>query len=194
MFTPIFITSCFITNLKLDNETLREQIIAGKDNKEKYDEGHTFSEDSLLPDTPECKKLIQAVDKAIQKNIHSKYSSYSYWAHVLEPNEQTMIHSHMNPNIPINCLSWVYYVDAPKHSGDLAFMFNVDQRGVLFEEKPEAGKLIVFPDWMKHYTKKNNSGKTRVSVSGNAAPKSEYLEYCFKNPENLYSLVGYSNT
>lgn len=194
MIEPIFLASKFVTYLDVDNAKLKEQILAEKDNKLEFGEKHTFSEDSMYPDTPECHALVAEVDRVIKENIHSLYNTYTVWSHILEPNAQTMMHMHTDQNIPADCLSWVYYVDVdPNDSGDLGFWFNVDTRRIVVTEKSMTGKLVIFPDWVPHFTYKNNSGSNRISISGNAAPMSQDLESVYNNPENLYNIIGLTN-
>ena len=61
------------------------------------------------------------------------------------------------------------------------------------EETPEVGKLIVFPNWMPHFTKKNISDDIRISISGNAKAEQKDYENIMKNPGGLFELVGHAN-
>lgn len=193
MIQPIFLCSSLRTFIDVDNKVLAEQIYALKDAKQFTDEKHTFNEDSDYPDTAECNELIEQIDKFIQENVHSKYKTWTKWSHILEPREQTMLHTHASRDIPIEQISWVYYVDVPKNSGDLGFVLNVGKKSVHQDIQPETGMLLIFPDWIPHFTYKNNSDKARISVSGNSAPAPEDIQACFDNPENLYNIVGIAN-
>ena len=53
------------------------------------------------------------------------------------------------------------------------------------EHTPKVGELIIFPNWMPHFTKKNNSNNIRISISGNARPVKDVNE-----PGNLLNIVG----
>lgn len=193
MMSPIFLCSTLSTQLDVDNKILAEQILANKDVKKYADPQHTFNEDSDYPETTECQQLIMLIDNFIQQNVHSKYFTYTQWSHILEPKEQTMMHTHVNRQIFPETLSWVYYVDVPENSGDLAFWLNVGSKTVVHNVQAQAGTLIIFPDWIPHYTYKNASDSVRISVSGNARCDEKDVEYVLANPENLYNVVGITN-
>ena len=48
----------------------------------------------------------------------------------------------------------------------------------------------MFPNWMPHFTKKNNSGNTRISISGNAKPDEKDFDAVAQEPHNLFNLIG----
>jgi len=194
MLEPIFLCSTLTTMIPdVDNKVLAEQIYALKDKKQYTDEKHTFNEDSDYPDTPECEALVDLIDHYIQENVHSKFITWTKWSHIIEPREQTMMHTHTNRELPITQLSWVYYVDVPENSGDLGFVLNVGKKSVHRDITPETGMLVVFPDWIPHFTYKNNSDKARISVSGNSYPAVDDIQRCYDDPENLYNIVGIAN-
>ena len=58
------------------------------------------------------------------------------------------------------------------------------------EETPEVGTLILFPNWMPHFTKKNNSNDIRISISGNAKPPESSYQDVGRDPHNLFNIVG----
>ena len=58
------------------------------------------------------------------------------------------------------------------------------------EETPKEGTLIVFPSWMPHFTKKNESGEVRISISGNARPINEDYEKAGQEPGLLFNIIG----
>ena len=61
---------------------------------------------------------------------------------------------------------------------------------VTMEENPSVGTLILFPNWVPHFTKKNISNDIRISISGNAKPdESDYVNVG-KDPQQLFNLVG----
>ena len=91
---------------------------------------------------------------------------------------------HIHPN---SLFSGVYYVTAPKNSGNL--MIYDPRQGVqmtmpnrkegklspeLWREvhyEPKAGRCIMFPSWLWHEVKPNKSNDTRISVSFNFLQK-----------------------
>ena len=185
MFSPIVLAGKFVTQLEgIDNDKINEDVLARKNMKLDDTPGNTFQEDSYYPETEACNKLIQEVDKVIQKNVNSYFKTYNKWAHILEPNESTMIHTHDAVGAPPH-LSWVYYSKTDKDCGNIVWQSTIHNKFFSMEHTPKVGELIIFPNWMPHFTKKNNSGNIRISISGNARPVND-----FKDPENLLNIVG----
>ena len=94
MFSPLLLVSKYVTQLDgIDNDQVNEDVLARQSMKLDDDPGHTFAEDSYYPDTPACKQLLSQVDTCIRENIVKRFETYNTWAHILEPNESTMIHT-----------------------------------------------------------------------------------------------------
>lgn len=189
MFSPIILAGRYTTQLNLDNDKINEDVLARKSMKLDDTPGNTFQEDSFLPETGECAKLIMEVDRVIQENINPYFNTYNQWAHILEPNEQTMIHTHDGPSAPSH-LSWVYYSKTDDKCGNIVWQTTVHNKMVTMEETPKEGMLIIFPNWMPHFTKKNNSNNTRISISGNAKPDEKDYEAVGREPKNLFDIIG----
>jgi hypothetical protein len=189
MFSPIILAGRYTTQLDLDNDAINEAVMLRKDMKLDDTPGNTFQEDSFFPETGECAKLIMEVDKIIQQNINPYFSTYNQWAHILEPKEQTMIHTHDNPGSPSH-LSWVYYSKTDPECGNIVWKANVHNKIAVMEETPKEGMLIIFPNWIPHFTKKNNSSNTRISISGNAKPEEKNYEAVGREPKNLFDIIG----
>ena len=190
MFSPIVLAGKFVTQLEgIDNDKINEDVLARKNMKLDDTPGNTFQEDSYYPETEACNKLIEEVDKVIQKNVNSYFKSYNKWAHILQPNESTMIHTHDSPGSPPH-ISWVYYSKTQPNCGNIVWQTTVHNKMVTMEENPSAGTLILFPNWMPHFTKKNISNDIRISISGNAKPDEKDYENVGKDPQQLFNLVG----
>ncbi len=190
MFSPIILAGKFTTKLTgIDNEQINKDVIARKNMKLDDTPGNTFQEDSFYPETLACDKLIHEVDTIIQREINPYFKTDNQWAHILEPNESTMIHTHDRPGVP-PCLSWVYYSKTDPKCGNIVWQTTVHNKFVVMEETPEVGMLIIFPNWMPHFTKKNISGNTRISISGNAIAKEEDFEKIGRDPKMLLNIVG----
>ena len=58
------------------------------------------------------------------------------------------------------------------------------------EENPSVGTLILFPNWMPHFTKKNISNDIRISISGNAKPDDGDYRSVAEDPQQLFNIVG----
>ena len=189
MFSPIVLAGRYTTELNLDNDAINEAVLLRKDMKLDDTPGNTFQEDSFFPETGECAKLIKEVNRVIQKEIHPLFRTYNQWAHILEPKEQTMIHTHDNVSLPPH-LSWVYYSKTDSKCGNIVWQTTVHNKMVTMEETPKEGMLIVFPNWLPHFTKKNNSKEIRISISGNARPNENDYQNVGKEPKNLFNIVG----
>ena len=50
--------------------------------------------------------------------------------------------------------------------------------------KPEVGKLMVFPSWLKHGTKKTQENSPRISISGDIIMTAEKNKVSVKKKEN----------
>lgn len=190
MFEPLLLVGRYTTTLKgIDNEQINEDVLKRKDMKLDDDPGNTFAEDSFYPETEACNHLLKEVDKVIQKEIHPLFSTYNQWAHILQPNESTMIHSHESPGLPPH-LSWVYYSKTDPKCGNIVWQTTIHTKMVTWEVEPKVGTLIIFPNWMPHFTKKNISNEIRISISGNAKPKESDYERVGRDPKNLFNITG----
>lgn len=191
MFSPLILFGKFVTKLDgIDNDAINEAVLARKNMKLDDNIGNTFQEDSFYPaDNPACKLLLEKVDKVIQENVNSWFVTQQQWAHILEPNESTMYHSHSNPAQPSG-VSWVYYSKTSPKCGNIVWTFDACCKKVMMEEQPEVGTLIIFPDFIPHFTKKNVSGDVRISISGNALPREDDWPKAAKDPQNIFSYIG----
>ena len=176
----------------IDNEQINEDVLKRKTLKLDDTEGNTFAEDSFYPETEACSHLLKEVDKVIRNEVNQYFKTYNQWAHILEPNESTMIHTHDNPGMPSH-LSWVYYSKTEPNCGNIVWQTTIHNRFVSMEEPPAVGKLIIFPNWMPHFTKKNISDDIRISISGNAKANEKDYENIMKNPGGLFEVVGHAS-
>ena len=191
MFSPIFMCGKFVTELKgIDNDAINEDVLLRKNMKLDDTDGNTFAEDSFYPETDACNELIEEVDRVIQTEINEYFYTYNKWAHILEPNESTMIHTHDNAGPPH--LSWVYYSKTEPNCGNIVWQTTIHNKFISMEETPTVGTLIVFPNWMPHFTQKNVSNDMRISISGNAKADEKDYQNIMKNPGGLFELVGHA--
>ena len=191
MYSPIFMCGRFTTQLSnIDNDQINEDVLLRKNMKLDDDEGNTFAEDSFYPETEACNHLLKEVDKVIKEKINKYFSTYNQWAHILEPNESTMIHTHDSQGIPPH-LSWVYYSKTEPNCGNIVWQTTIHNKFITMEETPEVGTLIIFPNWMPHFTKKNISNDIRISISGNAKADEKDYKNIMKDPGGLFEVVGH---
>ena len=192
MYSPIFMCGRYTTQLSnIDNDQINEDVLLRKNMKLDDDEGNTFAEDSFYPETEACKHLLKEVDKVIKDKINKYFSTYNQWAHILEPNESTMIHTHDSVGLPSH-LSWVYYSKTKPNCGNIVWQTTIHNKMISMEETPKVGTLIVFPNWMPHFTKKNISNDIRISISGNAKADEKDYKNIMKDPGGLFEVVGHA--
>ena len=84
----------------------------------------------------------------------------------------------------------MYYSKTDSKCGDIVWQMSVHNKIVTMQETPKEGMLIIFPNWVPHFTKKNNSDSIRISISGNAKPKDSDYQAVGKEPKNLFDIVG----
>lgn len=106
------------------------------------------------------------------------------WANINPPQSFNMPHTHPN-----SLWSGVYYVKTPKNCGDLKIedprmmSYMVQPKRKIKPEnlplhllkfisfQPIAGRIIMFPSWLRHYVEINNSNDFRMSISFNFIQK-----------------------
>lgn len=135
-------------------------------------------ENNLLKSLAE-KVLATTQDICNHLNIrpYLKLKMKEFWINVNRKKSRNASHDH-----PASDFSAVYYVQANPDSGDIGFgnpsqMMEFWWRSRTIQTKncissmvtykPETGKLIVFPSWLVHFVKPNNTEKDRISIAFN---------------------------
>ena len=188
--TPVYIADIEHPTL---NQELERDIVAWS----KQDKGvvrtnvQGWHSTTNMAELPQFKKLVDML-YACQKTIYEQehYESEpvlgNMWANINPPGGSNRAHQHPN-----SLWSGVYYIKAPKNSGDLkiddprssAAMYRPQQKKGpmptrLFREthyKPIAGRCIMFPSWLMHCVDPNNSNDIRISVSFNFLQKGMFV-------------------
>ena len=161
-------------------------------NEEGMDMQHTFYEDVPLTN----KSLVLLGDKVQGVcdsifNMKQSVMCEEGWGHVIPPGEQTMVHNH-GSNTPVGGsknelgLSWVYYPHMPVKSGNLIFIASANQQRVMWEIESTPSTLYLFSRDILHFTPRNASKETRISVSGNCVLGSELMNVIRKD-------IGFKN-
>jgi len=190
VFRPLLLLGISEHKLKMDNDIINKAVLDRQNMRMSDDKNTSLSEDSFFPSesVPECGRLIKEVMKIINKEIHPDLRSTNIWSHILGDKEQTMFHHHSQSGL-MPGISWVYYSKVPKNSGNIVWTFEANAQRVTEEAEPEEGKLILFSQNIPHFTKKNNSGETRISISGNVVFPEDMDRTKF-NPGRLLNYVG----
>jgi uncharacterized protein (TIGR02466 family) len=139
----------------------------------------------------------QNLNDTIHSNIRSLFSSLSLkldffvtnlWININGKNDYNIIHTH-----PGSFLSGILYIKAPKNSGSVVFYdptirvregyneywhlkVGEDLPGdhifaESWEYQPEKNLLFLFPSWLEHYVKRNESDEERISIAFNIGVK-----------------------
>ena len=136
-----------------------------------------------MHELPIFKTLVNMLYK-MSKNIYQQehYDSEpvlgNMWANINPPGGMNRAHQHPN-----SFMSGVYYIKAPKNSGQIVFNMIQEHQlqcldlGKKKEKNPKicrethyepiAGRCIMFPSWLWHCVDPNESNDIRISVSFN---------------------------
>ena len=176
---------------EVDNKQIIADVLEERDIKINFSSQDSSIEDSFLPKTPAVKQLLGKIDiivKSINKHL---VMGDEAWTHLVEPEQSTMFHTHQDPGPP--GLSFVYWANFPKKSGNFVGILQVDKYRHFQEVVPKAGDLVVFPTYLPHMTARNCSNQTRISISGNYYPPLDKLDAVKKEPGTLLNYTGIIN-
>ena len=132
--------------------------------------------------------MLYACQKTIYEQEYLDSEPYlgNMWANVNPPGGMNRAHQHPN-----SLWSGVYYVKAPKNSGQLkiddprssAAMVRPNQKKGPIPPRlhrethydPIAGRCIMFPSWLMHWVDPNQSNDIRISLSFNFLQKGMFV-------------------
>tara|TARA_Y100001938_G_scaffold126573_1_gene178647 strand:- start:573 stop:1151 length:579 start_codon:yes stop_codon:yes gene_type:complete len=180
-----FPTLIYAEDIKLDNRLFEKEIIewSKKDPGVKKTNRKGWHSKPEMHLKPEYQKLVEELYK-MQHQIYEqewldrKPKIGNMWANINPPGGYNAPHIHPN-----SLFSGVYYVKAPKNSGNL--VCNEPRTGAqlnmpirkpgrppkhLWREvhlEPKEGRIIMFPSWLWHCVEPNESNDIRISVSFN---------------------------
>ena len=113
---------------------------------------------------PEVEPLCRAALSAAQQILGRQELRLGFWFNIMQPGDRTARHNHEEGD---ECLSCVYYLEAPENSGDLLLY---PPQGIL-RITPVNGRLVFFSPRLAHAVEENRSGRRRVSVAFNFGPE-----------------------
>ena len=189
-FSPIVLVGMSRHNLlgEVNNTQIIADVLEERDIKINFGYEDSSIEDSFLPKTPAVNLLLEKIDNVIQSINPYLLMGDEAWTHLVEPEQSTMFHTHQDPGPP--GLSFVYWVDFPKDSGDFVGIIQIDKYRHFHKVVPKEGDLIIFPTYLPHTTSRNCSEKTRISISGNYYPPLDKLNEVRNNPNKLFNYIG----
>lgn len=150
------------------------------DTKENWGNTHYLSSidfDSNLFDKYDAEYFKEELDFHLRnycRELEFKFKRYKTdsWMSMFKNGNYGHIHSHGHVDI-----SGVYYYKTNTEDGDLFFECPVPNIGSSYcyynkycqrwVHKPEEGKILLFPGWIKHGITTNKTDNTRISISFN---------------------------
>ena len=192
-FSPIVLVGMSRHNLlgEVNNTQIIADVLEERDIKINFGSEDSSIEDSFLPKTPAVNLLLEKIDNVIQSINPYLLMGDEAWTHLVEPEQSTMFHTHQDPGPP--GLSFVYWVNFPKNSGDFVGIIQIDKYRHFHKVIPSEGDLIIFPTYIPHTTSRNLSKETRISISGNYYPPLDKLNEVRKEPSSLFNYIGIIN-
>ena len=189
-FSPIILVGMSRHNLlgEVNNTQIIADVLEERDIKINFGSEDSSIEDSFLPKTPAVNLLLEKIDNVIQSINPYLLMGDEAWTHLVEPEQSTMFHTHQDPG-PAG-LSFVYWVNFPKNSGDFVAIVQIDTYRHFHKVIPSEGDLIIFPTYIPHTTSRNCSKETRISISGNYYPPLDKLNEVRTNPKKLFNYIG----
>ena len=193
---PIFPIGIYTTNLPssfLDITKLldNEKIIINKD-KNHYNQYGGISEDSYILNNKKYSKIKNYIlshckeyGKVVLGLDSEEYIMTQSWITVKPPKTYHTPHSHSNSIISGVLYYNIYNEDTPgitfvKDDPSMNFLLQVSQlrknkknqfNSDEIDIKVKSNSLILFPSWLTHGVKINNSNNTRKSIAFNVLPK-----------------------
>ena len=99
----------------------------------------------------------------------------NFWININGPGAYHTLHNHQDA-----MLSGVFYIDVPADNmGEAQYYIpdNLDQYNTITSTMatypPKTGMIVIFPSWIKHQVKSNQSDLQRIAVSFNYGVKSK---------------------
>ena len=183
-----FPTPVFYRYIDIDVDT-KEYLLNSSFEMKPYSSSGNFTKDNYILDDEVCKGFVDKLFSQLKLFVndylqtddsHFEWYMQNSWVVEHEPNGFGQEHLHNN-----SLISGVYYLDVPKHSGNITFhkpsgltnIFHVSTN-IPFKEytptncgswsfAPREGDIILFPSHLIHSIGMNETNKLRYSLSFN---------------------------
>jgi len=184
-----FPTTIYAKDVNLDNRLFEREVIewSKKDAGVNRTNVNGWHSQTNMHEMPVFKPLVDQLFIMQQQMFEEEWLEReallgNMWANINPPGGYNMPHIHPNSHF-----SGVYYIKAPKNSGNI--IFNEPKPGAhmimpkrkegtppthLWKEvhaEPLEGRIIMFPSWLWHCVQPNKSNEIRISVSFNFIQK-----------------------
>jgi uncharacterized protein (TIGR02466 family) len=185
--TELFPTPIWSVELKPDakaelNVKLKAEIRRLTEPRPPVPPGVSWQTDPVIHRLPAFAPLVSLIDRAAMGAMsflslrHRSASITGMWANINPPGSRNSGHTHPN-----NFLSGVYYVEIPDGEGRIEFADPRPQAEVMMPPIAEgnrfngntitmdvvAGRIILFPAWLRHSVPVNRSNAERISIAFN---------------------------
>tara|TARA_Y100001938_G_scaffold23471_1_gene30596 strand:+ start:19 stop:603 length:585 start_codon:yes stop_codon:yes gene_type:complete len=184
-----FPTIIYAKDVNLDNRLFEREVVewSKKDNGVNRTNVNGWHSQTNMHEIPVFKPLVDELfimqeQVFAEEWLENGATIGNMWANINPPGGYNMPHVHPNSHF-----SGVYYIKAPKDSGNI--VFNEPKTGAhmvmprrkegkppshLWKEvhvDPLEGRIIIFPSWLWHSVQPNKSNDIRISVSFNFLQK-----------------------
>ena len=159
----------------IDNKALEKYILDFKKNTKSRDVSNEGGWQQSLPQDihPVFNDLVKSIhiaSKTFEIKPGPKKINLQMWVNVNDKGHWNNLHDHVGAEI-----SGIYYVKVPKDSGHISFR---DPRAITISEQsgenpkwvniePNQGVLMLFPGYLEHMVKPNQSDESRISIAFN---------------------------
>ena len=186
---PVFINFLATETLRLDNSRIEKFCYAlqASSSGRVASNGGGWQSNDLPLDTPELQELFQAITGKLNELHH--YFNFNpsmrqvideTWVNISRKGNFNYDHAH-----PGKFFSCVYYVKGGQHKGNINFTTPVEAHaytihnhmvaghnsftGNALSIPPITGELIIFPAWLNHSVRQNETDEDRISIAVNSS-------------------------
>ena len=186
---PVFINFIATETLKIDNAKIEQycQDLKKASPGRVVSNGGGWQSHDVDPKTPELQELFTAVNAKLNElhryfNFNESYRQSVVEAWININNRGGFNYSHTHPGRFFSC---VYYVKGGQNKGNIEFTTPIVAHGYTIHNEMVSqfnaytgnalalpaitGELIVFPSWLDHHVKQNNTDEDRISIAMNSA-------------------------
>ncbi len=145
--------------------------------------GQNWQTEQTLHEHPQFAELVEIIEAAVRGVIsrmaleHEAFELTALWANINPPGAPHPPHFHPN-----NFLSGVYYLQVTEGQDSITFHEPRTQVDIVaphvqrfsqytaphYSMPVKPGRLVIFPAWLTHSVKRNESQRLRISISFNA--------------------------
>ena len=91
--------------------------------------------------------------------INKYFIAFDWWAHILEPGQSTLYHSHEKLGFR-DGISWVYYVNCTEKSGDIVLNVNALKRKLQLPRISVSGNYFPDNEKLNEFSKEIHEGRS----------------------------------